>query len=392
MAFSEVLHGGWLQFFVPFWANEAKAADTFKDTLEDAEILLTFAAESGEIVSPDLVESISAAQTGYRNGTADSHMRAAFYDAYARLAKQCGDVTALSIRNCTSGRTRRTLQCNRLAAVLITFLIATVSVATFVADTMSAGIVEDTTAGNGEATKLRAALTPVGGTKMIDPIYVQQDPCTLIDRLPPAKSGTISPNLADIEALQHFAIVLRDLHGRALKLNMLVQRLGLIECDPLGACVDSNHRFPNEAMARAQTQIQPAILNYDAEVLCKIETFQTMRGFAANVRADYIAVMGGIAAYALPIAYAWLGAFAFRLRLFAETIRKRTYHPSFADSARMITAVIAGAIVGLFNPAQGMTLSPLATAFLVGYGVELFFKFLDTLLGAFGSASLRQAK
>jgi hypothetical protein len=46
----------------------------------------------------------------------------------------------------------------------------------------------------------------------------------------------------------------------------------------------------------------------------------------------------------------------------------------------MITAVIAGAIVGLFNTSQGISLSPLATAFLVGYGVELFFRFLDTLI------------
>ena len=56
----------------------------------------------------------------------------------------------------------------------------------------------------------------------------------------------------------------------------------------------------------------------------------------------------------------------------------------------MITAVIAGAIAGLFNPATGSALSPLATAFLVGYGVELFFRFLDTLLAAFGSSSRAQ--
>jgi len=100
---------------------------------------------------------------------------------------------------------------------------------------------------------------------------------------------------------------------------------------------------------------------------------------------DYAAIVGAFASYALPIVYALLGAYAFRLRLFSETIRKRTYHPSFSDSARMITAVIAGAIAGLFNPAQGLALSPLATAFLVGYGVELFFKFLDTLINAFGA-------
>jgi hypothetical protein len=87
-----------------------------------------------------------------------------------------------------------------------------------------------------------------------------------------------------------------------------------------------------------------------------------------------------------------LGAYAFRLRLFGETLRKRTFHPSYADSARMITAVIAGAISGLFNPAQGLSLSPLAVAFLVGYGVELFFKLLDTLTNAFGSPGITTSK
>ena len=48
-----------------------------------------------------------------------------------------------------------------------------------------------------------------------------------------------------------------------------------------------------------------------------------------------------------------------------------------------MTAIIAGAICGLFNPAKGLNLSPLAIAFLVGYSVEVFFKFLDTLTNAF---------
>lgn len=83
--------------------------------------------------------------------------------------------------------------------------------------------------------------------------------------------------------------------------------------------------------------------------------------------------LGALAAYVLPIAYALLGAMASRLRTFAETIRKRTYDPSYADSARLIAAAIAGAIISLFNNfTQGVSLSPLPVAFLVGYGVEIF--------------------
>jgi len=53
--------------------------------------------------------------------------------------------------------------------------------------------------------------------------------------------------------------------------------------------------------------------------------------------------------------------------------------------------VIAGLVVGLFNNfTQGISLSPLAVAFLVGYGVEIFFSFLDTFLETLRKVRSRQ--
>jgi hypothetical protein len=49
--------------------------------------------------------------------------------------------------------------------------------------------------------------------------------------------------------------------------------------------------------------------------------------------------------------------------------------------------MIRGTIVGLFsNFWQGISLQPLAIAFLVGYGVEVFFAFLDKLLQSLGAS------
>ena len=392
MPIAEPFDGSRLHLSAPQEARDRQEPQPLSDSLGDAEILLAYAAESGTSVAPEITSAILNARAACRtDGRPDIGVLTAFQDAYAKLANQLGEVTACTIRSCASMKTRRTLGRHYAAAMLITILIATVSVATFIADAMSNGIVEDTTVGNDDATKLRAALTPLGGKKSLDPVYVQKNPCDLLTTPPSNTAMTPAANPANIEALQHFAITIRNLHGRALKLNWLIRRLDMRECDPLGPCDGPDHMVPTEAQARAQTQIDPAIINYDAEVLCKIQTFQTIRLFAANVRSDYLAVMGAIAAYALPIAYAGLGAYAFLLRSFSETIRKRTYHPSFSDSARMITAIIAGAIVGLFKPAQGLALSPLAIAFLAGYGVELFFKFLDTLINAFGSAGARSS-
>jgi hypothetical protein len=171
---------------------------------------------------------------------------------------------------------------------------------------------------------------------------------------PPDAGEKLVHTVADVQGLQSFAITIRDLQGRAIKLNAVIRLLGMIE-------VNTFNKMSEESV-RTQLEIDPAIINYTASVLCKIQAFQTVRSFAANVQSDYTAMVGAIMASMLPIAYAWLGAYANRLRLFSETIRKRTYHPSFADSARMITAVIAGSIVGLFNPMQNVaTLSPLAT-------------------------------
>ena len=362
--------------------DDEASENPLKDGLDDAELLLKFGAETGVEVAPDIVEPILLARTAYQSGEVPDKVRAGFYSGYSRLSRLFGDVTADTIRNCSSPETRKTLARDRVRAVSITVAIATISVLIFVADSMSKGILEDISAANASAVTLRASLTPSGTNATIDPIYAKEDPCGLLATPPPAAART-AQNATDIERLQMLAMTVRDLLGKSIKLNWFVLRW---ESDPLG----SNGIFGqgDKEVLNRQLELNPAILNYPAEVLCKIKTYQGVRTFASNVQTDYAAIVGAVASYALPIVYALLGAYAFRLRMFGETIRKRTYHPSFSDSARMITAVIAGAIAGLFNPAQSLSLSPLATAFLIGYGVELFFKFLDTLINAFGSPSV----
>ena len=64
----------------------------------------------------------------------------------------------------------------------------------------------------------------------------------------------------------------------------------------------------------------------------------------------------------------------------------KTYQPSYSNRARLIIALIAGTVVGLFNNfTQGVSVSPLAIAFLVGYAVEVFFSFLDAFVHTFES-------
>ncbi len=141
---------------------------------------------------------------------------------------------------------------------------------------------------------------------------------------------------------------------------------------------------------RNEFELNPGLINPTAEFLCKVGTWQEVPASLTNVQKTYAAAYGGIVTNGLPILYALLGAYAYRLRLFAETVRTRTYHPSFSDSARLITAIIAGAVAAIFKPIGNLSGSPLAVAFLLGYGVEFFFKFLDSILGALGEHALRR--
>lgn len=375
--------------------------DPFDQAREDAQLLLKYAAETGVRVAEADARAIIAACNIPAGQTVDADARAKFYAAYTTLANQFGEVTAQTIRHCTSVNTLETLRYNRRCAVVLAFVVAAVSVVTFMADSMSKAMLADIQSGNEAAARLRASLTVI-------PKEYGQDPCKLVlDDGDPHQNKDQALPLGDVQEIQQFVATTRDLYSRSIKLNYVTW----IECDPFETSCGSGRKAESEPkvtaspagvtpaaappvappavrepLDRDMLQINPSIRNYTAEVLCKIKYYQIVRSFANNVQGDYAAIVGALTGFALPIAYAWLGAFAYRLRLFGETIQKRTYHPSFSDSARMVTAIIAGAISGLFNPAQGLALSPLATAFLIGYGVELFFRFLDTLVGAFGAS------
>ncbi len=346
---------------------EETSKNAFEDTVDGAEILVRYAAECGKDLDVEAVKHVIQAREALNNNRVDDDIKARLYTAYASVSKVLGSVTAETIRSCSNASTRRNLRLNRWVAIALTAFAAAISLVTFAADSMSERIKSDIDAGGALAARLRAEIPK-------QTIDAHEDACQLLRSRDQAETLSVD----SIAGLQSLAGTNREILSRTLKLNRIT---GNFEHNPMDG------DFPGQVDSHAMLEINPAIANYEAEVFCKIRAFQQIRSFADNVRDNYSAFVGGITSYALPILYAMLGAYAFRLRNFADTIKNKTYHPSFADSARMITAVIAGAICGLFNPARGLSLSPLATAFLVGYGVELFFRFLDSLLNSFGGKS-----
>jgi hypothetical protein len=146
-------------------------------------------------------------------------------------------------------------------------------------------------------------------------------------------------------------------------------------------------------VAHARLELDPALADMPHETFCKISTYEDVRAFALSVRDDSRAVYGALSGYLLPVLYALLGSFAYNLRDFSDRVKRQSFIViPHGDMARNIAAVTAGAIISLFaNFTQGSPLSPLAAAFLVGYGVEIFYAFLDTLLTTFAGRRQNEA-
>lgn len=113
---------------------------------------------------------------------------------------------------------------------------------------------------------------------------------------------------------------------------------------------------------------------------------------AADVvaRAQLEMLLVFLSGYLLPMMYGLLGACAFVLRKLSDQIDKLTYaHDARVRySLRLNVGMLAGLAVGWFvKPGPGdatlTSLSPLALAFIAGYGSDLFFVALDRIVQAF---------
>jgi hypothetical protein len=118
------------------------------------------------------------------------------------------------------------------------------------------------------------------------------------------------------------------------------------------------------------------------EAVEQIRAYQYIRDYALGLYKINSLIYTSLSTYFLPTVYALLGSFLYGLRFYSRLIKRNEFLPSVANSARYYIAAIAGLVVGLFANLlpKGMEMPPLAAAFLVGYGVEMFFSRLDMLI------------
>jgi hypothetical protein len=325
------------------------------EALEDAERLLKYAAEFGVAIDDDIRNCILHARAiGAPNWTED--IAASVLSSLSKLASRLRPITAESLKACSDDGTRPTVRRYWIVAICLAIVIVPFSLASFIATAISNTLKADIVVANDLAVKLRAQAGPPGSAP---------------------KAGNETSDAMVIGELQQYATGIRAIDSRTRQLNALVL---FAERDPFASIRN------DQKTLHSKFQLPAGLPDFAQAADERTTVYQDVRYFSQSVLDDVSFFYGAVTACLLPVLYALLGTCAYLLRSFEQQIATKTFMPSFADSARFLIAGIGGAVVGLFNDfviGQGASIPPLALAFLVGYAVDVFFAFLETMLQTF---------
>jgi hypothetical protein len=342
--------------------------------VDDAMRLLVYASETGISVDHETRDSILHAAHADNLAT-DEKLSAHLLAALAKLAAQLKPVTAATLKASSGELTKPTIRSLRTWTCVLALPIILFSVLAFVASSISTAIRSDITTANELAVKLRAEL----GTQTAPSAGKPQHPS-----LPPGLSE------AEVVAqMQQYSVSMRAIDARTHQLNYFVfnalwDPFSSIRWQP-GLSAEEAKKREDERKDMFELPIPLDNLQEAFEDLTG--TYQDVRSYATNVLDLTSIYYGAITSCLLPVMYALLGTCAFLLRRFEQEIKAQTFAVcSRANWAHFLIAGIGGAVVGLFSNftiTQGASISPLAIAFLVGYGVDVFFSFLEGLMQSF---------
>jgi hypothetical protein len=348
-------------------ATVSRKTKLLDHTLTNAEHLLNYAVEAGIQVEPDITQRIIAAR---RLGDAvwDSPDAGALVSAITKLAGKLHPVTAETLRGCREDADDAIRIYKKIVFWLAAFIIP-LSVISFIYTAISNSITAELKIAN------ELAIT----------LHTQLDPSAAAEAIQIAPPGTLAE-------LQQFAATIRAAYSRTRQLNVLI----------FGLCGDPTYKAgesqaDHDKRLGDEMQLPTGLPNKTRELQeqtnLKTQTYQNVRLYANSVQDDSAIFWGAISTCILPMLYALLGACAYVLRAFTEQIERRTFAPSYATPARFIIAGIGGGVVGLFNNftiGQGVSLPPLALAFLIGYAADIFFSFLEGSMRNLRGAKARQ--
>ena len=333
------------------------------ENLEDAERLLSYAAEAGiEVdakVRDDVLNARIAGAGKWSEQTAGNVL-----SALTSLAAELKPVTAESLKVCAKQElVNNTIRSYKKVAIWLAVFIIPFSLATFITSAISEAIRKDIETANTLAVKLGDELRS-----------------TLAQKSKGEAQGRTEILPRD---LQEFAAIIRSIDARAWQLNLFV---AYTIADPFERTWWDIWSKKRDNTLKQKFELPPGIPDFTKATTDKIGVYQDVRYFAQSTREAVSTSIGAMATCVLPVLYALLGACAYLLRSIEEQFKHRTFNPPDVHIARFLIAAIGGAVVGLFNNfniSQNASIPPLAIAFLVGYAADVFFSFLESLLQTF---------
>jgi len=344
--------------------------DNVAKAISEAQSLIGYAANAGIPISEDIADPIAQAREAQSNATWTPKIEAGLYSALSKLAAAVKPVTSEALAADWESKAQRAASNYFRWTVVLTIIIIPISVAMFINTSLSNEVEQLTIENDLAAVKIH--------DQALDYRSSASESST------PGRAPGVIPGaaLTDLKTkLQQFARVSRQLLGRSELLNEFV--LGMA-ADPYNAFWEKTPDLRRGALELDISKVETpqGLAN---EALEKLATYQDIRAFSKDAQQRNLVIYGAITTYLLPIAYSLLGACAFALRNLSAQTRARTYTPrSYANFARLIVALIAGTVIGLFSSfTQGVSVSPLGIAFLIGYSVEAFFSFLDGFVQTF---------
>lgn len=341
--------------------------DSLLEKLQDAELMLAFAAESGVELDPKIRTQVFTARVAETNGQWTVEVAEDLLSAITTLAEKLYPVTVDSVKLCpNSAQADKMLRFYRSVALILAFVIMPFSFATFVGGELTKTINQDLDTGN------KLAVT-VGS----------------VDEFSTPSGQNAKERTEAIRTLQEFAANTRSLYAHAKQLDRLLLANTI--------AVPYAHEKTDQDYRKDDLELPPDLTNLAGVATKRISVYQGIRYFAQTVQGTVTVIYGAFGTCVLPVLYALLGSAAYLLREFEQQLRTRTLTQTDAHVAHFVVAGISGAVVGLFsnfntgstggmvpfNFGQSSLASPLATAFLVGYAVDVFFSFLEGIIQSF---------
>jgi hypothetical protein len=368
------------------------------DALDETHLLLAYAASSGINIDQEVSDAIARARAANERHSWDADIESKFWPAKSKLSLSVKPVTVDSLAAGAVGAAAKATRRYFLWTVILSAIIVPISIVMFINTAVSndvGSLLKENDAAaiavHEQLVNYQSAVKQATRTTG-EPAKQNGNPVNL----PGMSEALLAPNL--VEKLAQFARVSRQLFAEAQVLNFFI-----LNATPepwwAGPCDSGTAEIRKECEATTRTNLELDVRAGDQAVdrdgnllhksitdegFQKLGTYQDIRSFARQTQQMNLVIYGAVTAYVLPVAYALLGACAFALRNMAAQTGTKTYQPSYSNRARLIIALIAGTVVGLFNNfTQGVSVSPLAVAFLVGYAVEVFFSFLDAFVHTF---------